>query len=499
MSLLKGTHTREIIVFGTGVIGKTVVQLLERQYHILFVVDNDETKWGNLFENYPVKSPQELLEYNRNIVIASSKYMQEISLQLCRMGIPKEKVFFCDAEAVNGSVEYIFYPLDAKKAEGTGKSLIQYDLLEQEEQETNNKKVLLYCSFYSVYTKQLIENISKRYTDIEFSILTRAKENKEKIKSEWLSHIYFFQTKSDLKTIFEQLPIYDDVHLLWMENDCAYIYEFIRKKSKHLILNIGGSDFYRAGNSDRDYKKNLIMCADRIMAQTPDTADKFISYYGAAIASKVQILPYGAEVLDFIKSKGSCSKEEIKKKYGIPADKIVVTCGHNAGKAHQHIDMINAINKLPKLVKEKMICLVPMTYPAGQEKYIENVRNRLNSTGLDYVILTRFMDFQSMAEYARMSDIMIHVQTTDQLSSAMLEEMYAGSIVIAGSWLPYKSLHTNGIYFLDVNEIDDLAEMLEEVLTNIERYKEKCRVNKDIIWKKSSWDELAPMWHALWN
>lgn len=284
-----------------------------------------------------------------------------------------------------------------------------------------------------------------------------------------------------------------------MENDCAYIYEFIRKKSKYLILNIGGSDFYRARNIDRDCKKNLIMCADRIMAQTPDTANRFISYYEEAIASKVQILPYGVEVLDFIKSKGNCSKEEIKKKYGISTDKIVVTCGHNAGEAHQHIDMINAINKLPKLVKKKMICLVPMTYPVGQEEYIDKVRDRLNRTGLDYEILTRFMDFQSMAEYALMSDIMIHVQTTDQLSSAMLEEMYAGSIVIAGSWLPYKSLHANGIYFIDVNEIDDLTEVLQEVLTNIEQYKEKCRINKDIVWKKSSWEELAPMWHALWK
>ena len=113
------------------------------------------------------------------------------------------------------------------------------------------------------------------------------------------------------------------------------------------------------------------------------------------------------------------------------------------------------------------------------------------------MILTEFMDFQSMAQYAMISDIMLHVQTTDQLSSTMLEEMYAGSIVIAGSWLPYKSLRKKGVYFIDVDTISDIISVLSDVVTNIEQYKEKCRDNAKIIWKYSSWDELAPRWRAL--
>ena len=140
-----------------------------------------------------------------------------------------------------------------------------------------------------------------------------------------------------------------------------------------------------------------------------------------------------------------------------------------------------------------------MTFTQGAESYIADVDKRLRETGLDCVILTAFMDFAGMAEYALISDIMIHVQTTDQLSSTMLEEMYSGSIVIAGKWLPYRSLHEMGIFFLDADSIADVTEMLQEIMSHIEAYKEKCTGNRKIIWKHSSWDELAPRWHALWD
>ena len=184
MDLLRDVHIRDIIIFGTGEIGKIAVHLLEKQYHILFAVDNEEIKWGNSFEGYSIKPPTEILDYDSNIVIVTTKSLLEISKQLCRLGVSLEKIFFCSIESDRNENEYAFYPLDAKNLAVTGKSLIQYDLLCEKEQRTNNKNVLIFCSFYSVYTKQLIENISKRYNDIEFSILTKAEKTNNTIKSE---------------------------------------------------------------------------------------------------------------------------------------------------------------------------------------------------------------------------------------------------------------------------------------------------------------------------
>lgn len=299
----------------------------------------------------------------------------------------------------------------------------------------------------------------------------------------------------DLKAILEQMPIYDAMQFLWIENEWCYFYRLIREKAKRLNLNVGGSDFYRSSDSQRNYKKALIACADTITAETKGTIYDFETYFKDDIKNSIGLLPFGIEVLEWINQ----SRMTSKKKFGIPEGRIVVTCGHNAGQTHQHLRIIDAVESLPENVREQCVFVFPMTYPGGQESYIENVKDRLSKSGLEFVVFTDFMDFQDMAEYALISDIMLHVQTTDQLSSTMLEEIYAESIVIAGKWLPYSSLHEMGIYFLDVDEIKDITCLLEDVVMNINEYKQRCRGNSDIVWNHSSWNALAPKWHALWE
>lgn len=490
---------QDIIIFGTGKVGRDIILLLKNEYNILFLADNEKSKWGNSLEGYIIKSPDEIRCCDCGVVVASTKYGTEMTRQLQAVGINRDRIYLCGKYRTGSIYGYEIYPLDARNIIGTGKRLNEYDLLNTAECGNRDIKVMVFCTFYSTYTKQLIENMSGRYDDIEFSLITNDRKYKEKIVSGNLKHIYCFQTMTDLKTILEELPEYDAMQLLWIENKWAYFHELIRKKTRRLNLNVGGSDFYRSTKVEREYKRELIKCADQVTAETIGTIQDFESYYSGDVHGKIGLLPFGIEVLDLIKRSRDKDKNNIRKKYHIPFNKVVVTCGHNASEAHQHMDMIDALSRLSEHVKREIVCVFPMAYPSGRDKYINEVDTRLDEIGLQHVILTDFMDFQSMAEYALISDIMIHVQTTDQLSSTMLEEMYAGSIVIAGSWLPYQSLHEMGIYFLDVDTIPDVTAVLEDVVMNIESHKEKCAGNSEIVWQHSSWDVLAPKWHALWD
>lgn len=481
----------DIIVFGAGKTGKNAIPFLESHYHILFYVDNDEKKWGSVLGIYKVKSPDEIKEYDCAVVSVLTGYNfgLEVVEQLEQMKVKHERIYFC--RRLGSTSQFEIYPLK--------KTLIQYDLCHAEERRTDCKKVLIFCRGCSVYAKQLIENMAKRYDDIEFSLLTCKEENKDQIVSERLKHIYYFRTMLDLRTILEQLPMYDAMQLLWMEKEWVYFHKLIRSKTKRLNLIVGGSDFYRAGKTERDEKRKLIECADWINGQTEETVKEFKLYYNDVAADKLCCFLYGREVLDYINLNKEPDKNKLKRKHHIPLNKIVVTCGHNANQAHQHAEIIDALNYLPVKIKRQIVCVFPMTYPQGSDEYINFVDNSLKQTDIQYVILKDFMDFQGMAEYALISDIMIHVQTTDLMSSSMMEEMYAGSIVIAGSWLPYKSLRKMGIYFLDVDTISDVTAVLEDVIVNLETYKDKCKGNRALIWQYSSWDEVAPKWHALWE
>lgn len=482
---------QDVILFGIGEVATEAIPWLEKDYHILLLTDNDPKKWGTMYERYLIEPPDKILIYNCKIMISSVAYGVEITKQLEAMGIERSRICFLYKSKINNRPHFEVCTLE--------KTLIQYDVLYEEEYKTECRKVLVFCNGYSVYTKQLIENISKRYDDVEFSLLTKEKNYKEKITIKQLKHIYCFRTTIDLKMILEQLPMYDAMQLLWIERNWVSVSELIRNKTKKLNLNVGGSDFYRASKDERELKRSLIACADWITAETEDTVRAFQEYYKEDVDTKIALLPFGIEVLEWINLSWDLNKDILKERFRIPNKKMVITCGHNAIEEHQHMEIISALEKLSEPIKQKVVCVFPMTYPRGREKYISEVDNRLNESGLEYVILTDFMDFQSMAEYALISDIMIHVQTTDQLSSTMLEEMYAGSVVIAGSWLPYQSLHEMGIYFLDVDSIPDVTAVLEDVVKNFESYKEKCKGNSKIVWNHSSWDVLAPKWRALWD
>ena len=473
----------DIIVFGTGQVAQRAVEYLKNQYRILFFVDNDEKKKDTLVGDYIVKSPSEIPQDHCDIVIASTKYAAEIAKQLERMEICPDRIYyFRELEQDNIRIHEI-YPFMEEHLSKKEIPLAQYDLYGEEEADTNRIKVLIGCTFYSVYTKQLIENMSKRYNTIEFSLLTRAKENQKEITAEALKHIYYFQTMADLKTILEQLPVYDAMQLLWIEWEWMYFGRLLKEKTGRLNLNVGGSDFYRSGSAEKNAMREIIGMADCITAETEGTVREFSACFAKETQNKMGLLPFGVEVLDFIRDREMLSPQSMKTKFGIPADKIVITCGHNAYEAHQHREMIEALELLPENIRKQIICVFPMTYPKRDDDYIDRIRQKLETGGLDHVILTDFMDFQDMAEYALISDMMIHVQTTDQLSSTMLEEMYAGSIVIAGKWLPYQTLHDRGIFFLDVDAVSEITEVVKEVVMNMQEYRKKCAGNKEIVWR----------------
>ena len=481
----------DAVLFGAGHDCKMMLPFFEKEYHILYIIDNNEELWGRTLGKYEIRDVDNIEKDDCCIIITSQKYLLEIINQLIFMKVNENRIYFCR--------EHKVYPLNPEKIICKQIPLKQYDVIHQNELDIFHKKVMVICGSFSVYTKQLIENMAYRYEDVEFSLLTNAEEYKTQINSPSLKHIYIYKSNMDIKIILEQLPIYDVIQVLWIECEWSYFYKLIRKRAKRLNLNIGGSDFYRAGQTKRDFLRRLIASADCVIGQTKGMVKEFSEYYKQDAEGKMCLLPYGIEVLDWINKVESISKEKLRTKYGIPQKRIIVTCGHNASMAHQHIEILKALEKLPVYIKENIICVFPMTDPHNADSYIEKIRSLLDTSNLEYMILTEFMNFQSMAEYALISDIMIHVQTTDQLSSTMLEELYAGSIIIAGKWLPYKSLHEIGLYFLDVNEISDLTDLMENVVMNIHEYRQKCKGNSQIVWQHSSWEKLAPKWYALWG
>lgn len=369
--------------------------------------------------------------------------------------------------------------------------------------------ILLLCSFESTYVTQLWENIKKYCPDIKLSLLT-----KENVRSHYLQkialeegeNIYGYTSSSIkfwLKTekIIRKLPEFDIIHSLWMEKAWGYHAKTLKSKARFWLCSVGGSDLYRDSKKRlcKAYQLNILNQSDWFSSENIETKREFIRTYG----KKYEIIPhtinkFGVDIFDaLIKRKGI--KDKKNEILSIPSDKIVICCGYNANPAHQHLEMIQSFSRMPQEIVKKFFFIFPMTYGVPSQMYMDKVKDAISQVTDEFVILEKFMDTDEMAEVVEVTDIMIHVQTTDQNSSTMLAHMYNGNVVIAGAWLPYSSLKEQGIYFVDIESVELLHEALLDIVEKYEIHKRECENNADIVYSISSWAACAKEWIAVYD
>lgn len=364
-------------------------------------------------------------------------------------------------------------------------------------------KILLLCTYPSGYVVQLYNYVKKYYANVRYSIFTQEKSKDfflDRIDFQEDENIYSFGNHEYLCMLeAAKLPHFDIIHSLWMEHCWGETAGVLSKKCDYWLCSIGGSDLYRESNKIlyRYLQKRIINRSSMISSEGEKTREYFYKVYGKRYrAIPHRIIRFGVDILDEITAIDSAGidRKLIKRKYSIPEDKIIVMCGTNARIQHQHKAMLEQIAKLPENVLSRMCLLLPMTYD-GTEEYICNIEKKAKEITEDVVVLRNYLSTKEMAEITVATDIMIHVQTTDQLSSIMMAQMFNGNVVIAGNWLPYDSLREKGIYFIGLENIDSLEKSVFDVIDRCSYYKEQCKNNKDIVSGISSWEQSTNNWY----
>lgn len=369
---------------------------------------------------------------------------------------------------------------------------LERSLIENQYEINDTQKSLILCNFYSVYTKEFLEKMYDK-TNIKFDILTVDYSYKEKVRHGVINNVYTYKDLNKMNQILNYNEVYDIIHVHFLDPFYGEVAEQIRNKCKKLIITIWGSDFYRTTSEQKEQQRKLVEKADLITFDNEVTCDEFLDYYGQNLRDRTTINRFGLVVLEHMKKFRNIPKEQLKEEFGIPKNSIVVTCGYNANPAHNHIQIINSIKGVKKQLLKNLFFIFPMTY-SRDEVYISTVKEILSKSGLNYKILEDFRENDEVAKWTLISDFMIQVQTTDTLSSSMLEQMYGGSIVITGSWLPYKPIKDLGAFYCEVLSPNDVGNKMLSIVKNIKNVRSKCEKNEKIIWDFSAWEKNISGW-----
>jgi hypothetical protein len=271
----------------------------------------------------------------------------------------------------------------------------------------------------------------------------------------------------------------------------ALISKQVKKRTGNFSIALWGSDFYRA--KDKKSLDKLFNYVDNIIIATPQMIEDFNVEYGT-YSEKVHLCYFGNEPLEYLDN--SATRQQSCSIFNLSNDKLNMTIGHNGSKAHQHIKILNELEKLKPETAKIIRIILPMTYGLNPE-YLDEVIKLCKNTSIEYKIYTDFMTENEVAHLRNLTDIMINLQTTDAFSGSMKEVLYYGGVVINGSWLPYQFLKKMGVYFEEVNSVQELPEKLNKVISDYNYYKMQCIGNPSKIYDISSWAKVITKWKEV--
>lgn len=362
-------------------------------------------------------------------------------------------------------------------------------------QNIDKKKCLILCHFYSVFVKEFIENM-KKHNDIEFDILTMDLSYTKDKGSSLINSVYIYSNINELTDKLNSAKKYDIIHIHFLDVIYSSVSQNIKEKCNQLIVSIWGSDYYRMSYENRMIQKRVLDNSDVITMANENTINEFDEYHEFKYSSKLKVCRFGLTLLEYINVCSNKDLAQIKKELGVPADSIVVTCGYNASPAQNHLEILNSIIQVKDMLPENLFLIFPMTY--GDAYYKEIVIKEISKAGLKYKVFDKFLSNEDVAKLRAVSNIMVQVQTTDQLSGSMQEYLYCNNIVITGEWLPYEVFEQEGVHLLKVTALKDVGYKIVYAINNLNEIKGTIKNNKKIVWDLSSWERVLGQWNDVY-
>lgn len=257
----------------------------------------------------------------------------------------------------------------------------------------------------------------------------------------------------------------DVCHIHYVHYSSCILYKLFKKRINKLILSFWGTDILNPPEKEIAQQRTILPYADAITCTVEYTKKNFQQRFGDNYNNKLFFGRFAAGALSFIKEYATqISREECRKRFHVPQNKICIVCGYNANPA-QHQDLIlKEFILLPKIYHNYIHLIIPMQYNVISETYVSEVKNIAALSGYSYEILEDYVPFERNAELSLATDIYINLRDTDAFSNAMKEQIYAGSLMIQGNWLVYDELDQIKANVIKISSIDKLHTVIPTII-----------------------------------
>lgn len=375
-------------------------------------------------------------------------------------------------------------------------------------------KLLLIGDIGIIFTYEYITEIASNFSDCEIDILSFSPRKQDIIGREEkllaLGCKIYYQPPYKLcrkhRALFPLIRLrefyryrmcknYDIINIHFPGVDSMSACRWANSKAR-IITSIYGSDVLRASTRGLGMIKKVMRRSDIITVASSFVKDQVSRKFDKEFDNKTEIVRYGSiAAAQMSKTIASTTKAECKKQFHFPEQRITVLCGYNGSKAQRHIEILAELQKLPKTTQKKLFLVLQCSYGLDKE-YHNELADTLKTSQLEGVIVTDFMQGETLSKFRNSIDIFLNLQPTDVLSATMIEELEAGAVVVKGDWLCYPDLVERNIYMKSISAMSELPNEMNRIIDEFAEEQRKSEKNKGI-WEILSWEKQYPKWKYI--
>lgn len=285
-------------------------------------------------------------------------------------------------------------------------------------------------------------------------------------------------------------------------HSCDHVYVHLAKPLRRLSANfsamVWGSDFYRIDRPTRDQHRRIFDRLDYIVFANPGNASDFNDYYqDEGYRRKSVLAGFGNDKFDLIRDiEATEGRASARAQFAFPGDRLTVACGYNGREIQQHGLLIDALAAQPPAIRERLHLVFQFGY-GGPRDYRLAIAAQAQRSGLRAQFLDDKLDDRAIARLRLASDLTLTAQVSDGLSHSIQESLFAGSVLLAGDWLPYDYLQANGVYLCRASK-EDFATRLGQIISQFGEHRQRASGNARAMQALSGWASQGRRWDRLY-
>lgn len=232
-------------------------------------------------------------------------------------------------------------------------------------------------------------------------------------------------------------------------------------------------------------EKKQFKSGNSIIAVSSSSKKALIRYYGID-RNKILVVPNGVDTAKFNPSNFST---DVRKRYG---NNILLYSGLMINRKKIPV-LLKALTGIIKEIPDVHLILT------GRGPLLNPYKNLANSLGIDkYVTFLGFVQDKELLMYYASSDLFVFPSELEGFGQVILEAMASGTPVICANKPPMSKIIGNGGITFKLNDPQDLAIKVIELLKNREKLRE-LRENALKLVKNYAWSSIAKVYIDYFN